>query len=83
MYSGNPYIVLGLEPGADLKTVGKAFRKLARKHHPDVGGSHEEYIKIQSAYEAITTNMFVPDVEVVGKFTIRHTSLFTFEKVEV
>jgi hypothetical protein len=29
------YRTLGLEPGADSATVRQAFRRLARKHHPD------------------------------------------------
>lgn len=83
MYQGNPYKVLGIKPGTDRKIVDKTFRKLARIHHPDVGGTHEEYVELQAAYEAIVTNMYVPGVEVVQQFTLRHTSLFTFEKVGI
>jgi len=39
------YEVLGVEPGADPRTVRSAFRRLAKKHHPDVssrrGGAAE------------------------------------------
>jgi curved DNA-binding protein CbpA len=31
----------------------KAYRKLSAKHHPDVGGKHEDFIKISAAYEAL------------------------------
>ena len=30
------YAILGLDRGADTKQIKKAYRKLARKHHPDV-----------------------------------------------
>jgi curved DNA-binding protein CbpA len=30
------YAVLGIEPGADAKMVKSAFRRLAKKHHPDL-----------------------------------------------
>ncbi len=29
------YAVLGLEPGADMETIKKAYRKLSMKYHPD------------------------------------------------
>jgi curved DNA-binding protein CbpA len=31
----------------------KAYRKLSAKHHPDVGGKHEDFIRISAAYEAL------------------------------
>lgn len=30
------YKLLGVEPDADAKTIKAAYRKLARKYHPDV-----------------------------------------------
>lgn len=34
----------------DLK---KVYRKLSAKYHPDAGGSHEDFLKIHAAYEAL------------------------------
>lgn len=35
----NYYEVLGVNPGADLKDVKSAFRRQAKKHHPDLAGA--------------------------------------------
>ncbi|MDH3454523.1 MAG: co-chaperone DjlA [Desulfuromonadales bacterium] len=59
------YAMLGLENGADLSTVKKAYRKLVTEYHPDKivsKGLPEDFIKfaeqkfreINEAYEAIT-----------------------------
>ncbi len=32
----NYYKVLGIDEGADLKAIKSAYRRLARKFHPDV-----------------------------------------------
>ncbi|WDP92453.1 MAG: J domain-containing protein [Desulfobacter sp.] len=42
----------------DLKTMDKQgltrkFRKLARQHHPDMGGDHEKFVEINEAYQAL------------------------------
>lgn len=43
--------VLGLHDRATLEQVRDAYRALARAHHPDAGGTHEEFVRIQSAYD--------------------------------
>jgi len=50
----NPYQVLGLLPNATKDDIRKAYKKLALKHHPDKGGSPEEFKKITDAYEILT-----------------------------
>ncbi len=37
----------------DKKALTKRFRKLARAHHPDMGGSHEKFVEINEAYQAL------------------------------
>lgn len=55
----NPYEVLGLAQDASIDDAKRAFRKLARKHHPDLHPDDpqagERFKKINAAYEAIRT----------------------------
>jgi len=37
----------------DKKTLTQKFRTLAREHHPDKGGDHEKFVKINEAYQAL------------------------------
>ena len=50
--------VLGLERGADGDAVKKAFRRLARQHHPDVNPGDKEaearFKEISEAYEVLS-----------------------------
>lgn len=43
--------ILGVAPGSSENTVKSAFRKKARKCHPDMGGTKEEFQKLNAAYE--------------------------------
>lgn len=51
------YTVLGVPRGADDKAIKAAYRKLARKHHPDVnkddGTAGERFKEINEAYEVL------------------------------
>jgi DnaJ-class molecular chaperone len=49
-----PFQILGIPHGADLDTAKAAYRRLAKKYHPDVNpNGADEFRKIQGAYEAI------------------------------
>lgn len=48
-----PYNILEVRRDASDIVVRAAYRSLVRKSHPDVGGSPEEFRRIQSAYEKI------------------------------
>ncbi|CCW69193.1 unnamed protein product [Phytomonas sp. Hart1] len=62
--SKNPYAVLGIKQGASKVEVKKAYRVMARKHHPDApGGSHEKFQEIQAAYEQVKTGMWIQKSE--------------------
>jgi molecular chaperone DnaJ len=50
----NPYEALGLQRSATEDEVKKAYRKLAREHHPDKGGDAEKFKKVQEAYEVLS-----------------------------
>ena len=62
----NAYIILGLEKGASLKQIKKAFRKLAHTHHPDkvahlgegsVKQAEVIFRKIKDAYELVVNSL--------------------------
>src|SRR5262245_36182052 len=50
------YRILGVERTADAKTIKSAYRRLARKHHPDVakGKDAERFKEIAEAYEVLS-----------------------------
>jgi len=46
------YKILNIEPDADLKKIKTAYRKLARKYHPDVSAEKEAENKFKEVAEA-------------------------------
>jgi DnaJ-class molecular chaperone len=49
------YKILGVPKSADEKAIKSAYRKLARKHHPDVNkGSEERFKEISEAYTVLS-----------------------------
>ncbi|EEH60862.1 uncharacterized protein MICPUCDRAFT_12442, partial [Micromonas pusilla CCMP1545] len=48
------YRILGVDRGADDRTLKKAYRNLALKHHPDKGGSQEKFAEISQAYDVLS-----------------------------
>ena len=52
----NYYKILGVVPGADEKSIKKAFRSLALKYHPDINqkpGAEEKFHQACEAYEVL------------------------------
>jgi hypothetical protein len=51
----DPYQTLGLARGASLDDVKRAYRRLAKEHHPDSGGERAlpRFLEIQAAYEQL------------------------------
>ncbi len=52
--SANYYDILGVKKDASADEIKKAFRRLARKHHPDAGGDEEKFKEINEAYETLS-----------------------------
>lgn len=54
MSQTNYYDVLGVQENADQDTIKKAYRSLAKKHHPDKGGDDETFKKVSEAYDVLS-----------------------------
>jgi curved DNA-binding protein CbpA len=58
MPARDPYGLLGVSRGASANEIRKAYRKLARKHHPDANPddpvAEERFKEIQHAYEILS-----------------------------
>lgn len=48
------YETLGIQKDATQDEIKKAYRRLASKHHPDKGGSNEEFQKLEEAYRILS-----------------------------
>ncbi len=48
------YKTLGVPRDASADQIKKAFRKLAREHHPDAGGDEAKFKEINEAYEVLS-----------------------------
>ncbi|NHM13863.1 DnaJ C-terminal domain-containing protein [Xiamenia xianingshaonis] len=48
------YKILGVPRTATQADIKKAFRKLARTHHPDAGGDEAKFKEINEAYEVLS-----------------------------
>lgn len=44
---------LGLEAGASREAIKRAYRRLAKQHHPDLGGDGEAFRALEAAYRLL------------------------------
>ncbi len=44
----------------DKPSLARKFRKLARKHHPDRGGSHDRFVELSEAYQTLLAKINLP-----------------------
>jgi hypothetical protein len=54
-FQGDPYRILGLAPGASANEIRSAYRRMAKRYHPDAAGERAlpRFLAIQAAYEAL------------------------------
>jgi hypothetical protein len=56
-FGGDPFQILGVPRGADVREIRAAYRRLAKEHHPDVNASPdaaERMARINWAYQVAT-----------------------------
>ena len=47
------YRLLHLQAEVSLAEVRTQYRELAKRYHPDAGGSHADFLALQQAYEQV------------------------------
>lgn len=88
MPDADPYSVLGLTSDADIEVVKAVYRTLSKKHHPDQGGSEEEFKRVNAAYNAIVNDsQFVDPAETESNTNTRSQEglfggIFSSEPIE-
>jgi curved DNA-binding protein CbpA len=50
----DPYAILRVAPDADVDDIRDAYRRLARIHHPDVGGSGDRMAELNEAWALLS-----------------------------
>ncbi|SIO08714.1 DnaJ domain-containing protein [Singulisphaera sp. GP187] len=50
-----PHVVLEVTPEATLREIHEAYRRQAKKHHPDTGGTAWAFRIVSQAYEVLST----------------------------
>ncbi|RJR38322.1 MAG: hypothetical protein C4576_22430 [Desulfobacteraceae bacterium] len=84
--SRNCYIVLGINRGADLEKIKRAYRTIAKKSHPDVSRSEEtaeKFREAQKAYKILSDKekrrQHDEELEDIG---LRNTSLYILVTID-
>jgi len=52
--TSDPYRLLGVGPGASTSEIRVAFRRAARRAHPDAGGDPVRFVALRRAFETLT-----------------------------
>ncbi len=86
----NPYEILGARPAWKTDTIKKAYRKLSKKHHPDVGGDTERFKDLSRAWAVLRDperrkhydeNGLIDEPSIHSDFSLMVTHLAQYIKV--
>ncbi|MFM8604015.1 MAG: DnaJ domain-containing protein [Cyanobium sp.] len=44
---------MGLKQGASREAIKRAYRRLAKRHHPDLGGDGAAFRELETAYRML------------------------------
>ena len=53
----DPYDVLGVKRGAGFDEIKAAYRRACKTRHPDMGGSHEAMVELNTAYAFVLNEL--------------------------
>jgi molecular chaperone DnaJ len=62
------YDILGVPKTATADEIKKAFRRQARKHHPDAGGSEAKFKELNEAYEVLSDEEKRQQYDTYGRY---------------
>ena len=65
----NLYDILGVAKDATPDQIREAFKKLARQHHPDMGGNEADFKDVQKAYEVLSDPQKKAQYDLTGDFS--------------
>jgi DnaJ family protein A protein 2 len=74
--SKNLYSVLGVTRGADTEEIRKAYKTLAREHHPDKGGDPEKFKELSQAHEILSDDQKRRNYDITGSVSDQPQSNF-------
>lgn len=63
----NPYKILGVSSSTSVSEIKKAYRELAKIHHPDKGGDPDKFKQIARAYEVLSNESSKEYYDITGK----------------
>src|SRR5262245_4008403 len=77
------YVILGIEKGATLADVKRAYKRLARRYHPDINPGDRlaaaEFRRIAEAYETLSDPDRRHQYDVAGAGVQREPEVYGFE----
>ena len=64
----NYYDVLGVNEQSTSAEITRAFKELAKKHHPDRGGDESKFKEINEAHDTLKNSQKRHDYDTMRKF---------------